>query len=423
MDILDALSALCVRDPADVYSVTLLLQENEVTLLVATGGEVPDHVVQRLEAVWQFMRRIHEHDESELVRRGDWCRPILKKLARDFVVDHCRYAMPALRARLTDDVATILKCMRQLLDHDGQIAPDIAVQLDILGHDGPTLRDDQRQLLEDTIPELSFLCETFSAASLTDTELGAAVRVISKLDDALETHIRSWANTFLTMMEAISGTPVRHLIRRALWLRNHLTYLNGFAVSGSFAPFAKLGLRVKRLPPIIRKVPAECGVARLRDFAKRFYKGSASEFDGDFRVHILNAPGLVCASPGDASVQHDGDTLDVYVHGEMVILDHLCSIPLQPIGYIGCSEPSCLPCYLFLLSYTHLSKRHRMYVSGTDGQTDYPWALPPLDLVSDRVFTCFSRELLAHFAEAWANLSRVQRAKRRGRYEWASRDL
>ena len=65
--------------------------------------------------LWRFMHRVLEHEDRELIRRGDWASPTVRNLSHEFAVEHCRYAMPALRARLAGDGAVCLRY--DLMEH------------------------------------------------------------------------------------------------------------------------------------------------------------------------------------------------------------------------------------------------------------------------------------------------------------------
>ncbi|KZV99076.1 hypothetical protein EXIGLDRAFT_762847 [Exidia glandulosa HHB12029] len=60
MDLLDALAALTVSEPDDIYAMALTLPPQPLTLYVSNGGAVPTAATEHLQAIWSFLRTAHE---------------------------------------------------------------------------------------------------------------------------------------------------------------------------------------------------------------------------------------------------------------------------------------------------------------------------------------------------------------------------
>ncbi|EJD44107.1 hypothetical protein AURDEDRAFT_185153 [Auricularia subglabra TFB-10046 SS5] len=402
MKLLDGLAAMCVRDPSDSYSTALLLQPSGIDLFVATSGDVPDHVEHRLHDVWQFMRNIHNHEDAASLRRTRRAQPVpsLRRFSHDFCVTQCRYAMTTLRTRLTEDGTRLAKSLRAMLGCYAPHTAEVSVLLEAIGRVHEGLSTSETRFVMDCAAMLDDLCILVAPTDLAAETIVLMLRKVEALNNTLK-HMVSQDADFINMMEIICDLPILDLFRRILWLSDPCVDVPAFALSPRFAPWVEMPLRVFRVASARSLVDPNFDLEHLASSASlAFIDGTEMCAQTRIRVDLLEPLRMLGRQAASQEVR---------LHSGMALLQHLDQLDQQAVKYIGQSGQSCLPCYLFLLSYNLLGHRYKFHVRGSHGRSSFPWMPPHLCSSNvDGILDNFSRSLGTFFYSAWQRCADAQ---------------
>lgn len=110
MILLDALAALAVSEPDDVYAMAVTLPPQPLTLYISATAAVPATATTHLHSIWSFLRTAYES-----VSRSEEPGPPPDSIIQAFITSQMRYSWGALRGRVQVDGETIITALTTTL--------------------------------------------------------------------------------------------------------------------------------------------------------------------------------------------------------------------------------------------------------------------------------------------------------------------
>ncbi|KZV99136.1 hypothetical protein EXIGLDRAFT_726215 [Exidia glandulosa HHB12029] len=392
MHLLDALAALAVSEPDDVYTTALTLPPQTLALYVSAQAPVPATATKHLQNIWSFLQSAPS--ESDVLLTGH---------RYGFVASQMRYSWKALRGRLQVDgaivIATLTTALAQLPNHGMPTTPSPQGQ-DQSRRDqlGETMREPLTRLLQSV---QNLRTGVLSSGVLEDSVLLRAFSEIGQLHklvfgpDATE--------RLLSDLEFLAGAPLSKLLARIVWLAEPCARLWSLMSSSKLGAIVSHPFNVIVIPPLTRQVVVSLDKHRLFSAAAgttttpELCPGLADLLE----TYVFHRVEIVLTGYQGDPTSTDSGALNVPLHPELALLAHLDSLLYDPYPYIGMSEPACLLCHEYIATYSEVSWRRESHVRGSDCHLPFPWVAPSLHGNHDaRIMRDFVDLVSAMFASA-----------------------
>ncbi|KZV99142.1 hypothetical protein EXIGLDRAFT_762910 [Exidia glandulosa HHB12029] len=335
MILLDALAALAVSGPDDIYATALTLPPQPLALYVSAQLSVPPTVTKHLQNIWLFLLQ-SAHKSSQSADSGSL--PIGQ--CYGFIASQMRYSWTDLCGRLQVDgaviIATLITVLAQLPNPSMSTTPS------------PEGQDQSRraQLGENMREPLIRLLQSFQ-------NLRSAVLAAGVLENSM-------------LLRTFSEICQLHQLV--------------FDPDGGGCRLSDLEFLVVLVSPVMRQVAGSLDKNLLLKAAVGTDRRPKIRADLEdlLETYVFDRVDIILKGDKDDPTSDISGVLHIPLHPELALVAHLDSLPYTPYSYVGMSEPACLFCHEFLAAYTEVSFRRQLHMRGSDCRLPFPWVPPSL---------------------------------------------